>query len=199
MFLRFVSDYFKHFKGDFGVETQNFFSSSYQTINFLSEQLDTAENSTLVSMEKNTKFWNGTIMFYILLRFLKKWNFNVFHTSFILKKKEMFLLFQLGVLSLKKINVFNVPVDKTSKWGNTKARICFASVFDYRKRTTDVEWSGAGTILWLIQFLIRVFDIICRILNLIYNCIFDITGVQNAKSKDSSTTKSYWLTRERRR
>lgn len=99
MFLRFVSDYFKHFKGDFGVETQNFFSSSYQTINFLSEQLDTAENSTLVSMEKNTKFWNGTIMFYILLRFLKKWNFNVFHTSFILKKKEMFLLFQLGVLS----------------------------------------------------------------------------------------------------
>lgn len=56
MFLRFVSDYFKHFKGDFGVETQNFFSSSYQTINFLSEQLDTAENSTLVSMKKNTKF-----------------------------------------------------------------------------------------------------------------------------------------------
>lgn len=41
------------------------------------------------------------------------------------------------------------------------------------------------------QFLIRVFDIICRILNLIYNCIFDITGIQNAKSKDSSTTKSY--------
>lgn len=56
MFLRFVSDYFKHFKGDFGIETQNFFSSSYQTINFLSEQLDTAENSTLVCMEKNTKF-----------------------------------------------------------------------------------------------------------------------------------------------
>lgn len=40
-------------KGDFGVETQNFFSSSYQTINFLSEQLDTAENSTLLTKLQN--------------------------------------------------------------------------------------------------------------------------------------------------
>lgn len=70
MFLRFVSDYFKHFKGDFGVETQNFFSSSYQTINFLSEQLDTAENSTLVSMEKK-KYeilkWDDNVLYFVTI------------------------------------------------------------------------------------------------------------------------------------
>lgn len=69
MFLRFVSDYFKHFKGDFGVETQNFFSSSYQTINFLSEQLDTAENSTLVSMEKKYEIlkWDDNVLYFVTI------------------------------------------------------------------------------------------------------------------------------------